>query len=189
MKKNLIIHPRDSSTTFLNTIYKDIENKTVITGGINKNELNELIKSHDRVMMMGHGSPVGLFSVGNFQTNNGYIIDGSSVSVLNEKEDNVFIWCYANMFTMKHRLKGFYTGMFISETSEAFACGVYNATQHDVNLSNDRFCEIMKKNVNENTDMLYENVLNEYGELAKTNNVADYNHYLIKKYDSRLINN
>ena len=64
--KTLIVHPKDNSTTFLDVIYKDIPDQTLITGGITKTELKELIKSHDRVMMMGHGSPNGLFSVGQF---------------------------------------------------------------------------------------------------------------------------
>ena len=65
--KTLIVHPKDDSTFFLDIVYKNIPNKTIITGGITKTELKELIKSHDRVMMMGHGSPGGLFSVGQFK--------------------------------------------------------------------------------------------------------------------------
>lgn len=182
MKKTLIIHPEDPSTTFLETIYKDIENKTVITGGLTKREVNILIENHDRVMMMGHGSPGGLFSVGKFQTNNGYVVDYSTVRLLEEKEDNVFIWCYANEYVLRYGLKGFFTGMFISETSEAYACGVRTATQEDVDISNNTFCEIVSKNINESTEVLYENVLNEYGVLAQTNDVAEYNHYLINKF-------
>jgi hypothetical protein len=51
--KTLIVHPKDESTSFLDIVYSPIENKTVITGGITKNELNKLIQEHDRVMMMG----------------------------------------------------------------------------------------------------------------------------------------
>ena len=62
----LIIHPEDPSTSFLNIVYKDIPNKTLVTGGISKQEVMELIKEHDRIMMMGHGSPVGLFGIEKF---------------------------------------------------------------------------------------------------------------------------
>jgi len=64
--KTLIIHPEDSSTTFLDIVYESIPNKTVITGGVSKAQVQQLIREHDRVMMMGHGSPGGLFGVGKF---------------------------------------------------------------------------------------------------------------------------
>ena len=57
--KTLIIHPQDPSTTFLSPIYANLRNKTVIKSGITKSELRELIVSHDRVLMLGHGSPYG----------------------------------------------------------------------------------------------------------------------------------
>ena len=63
MSKILIIHPQDPSTSFLKPIYTRIKNKTIITGGINKEELKKQIELHDRVIMLGHGSPMGLFSV------------------------------------------------------------------------------------------------------------------------------
>ena len=64
--KTLIIHPADESTTFLDIVYKNIPNKTVVKGGCSKMDVMNLIKEHDRVMMMGHGSPGGLFSIGQF---------------------------------------------------------------------------------------------------------------------------
>lgn len=59
LMKNLIIHPEDPTTTFLSPIYANLKNKTVIKGGITKSELRELIDSHDRVLMLGHGSTFG----------------------------------------------------------------------------------------------------------------------------------
>lgn len=92
--KTLIIHPKDNSTVFLETIYEKIDNKTVIQSNFSKilkQEVFELIKTHDRIMMMGHGSPEGLFSVGNFNTDNGYVIDKNFVPFLKKKK-NVFIF-------------------------------------------------------------------------------------------------
>jgi hypothetical protein len=62
----LIIHPQDESTAFLKIIYATILNKTVITGGVTKSELRELIRNHDRIFMLGDGTPNGLLSVGQF---------------------------------------------------------------------------------------------------------------------------
>ena len=108
--KTLVIHAEDSSTDFLCPIYQTIENKTVLRHGNTKNEIAEQIKIHDKVIMLGHGSPEGLFSVGQFETDNSYIIDSSLTDILAEKEENLYIWCYANQFVEKFDLKGFIPG-------------------------------------------------------------------------------
>jgi hypothetical protein len=117
MKKTLIIHPDDRSTDFLAPIYANISNATVVTGGVTKDEVNQLIAEHDQVMMMGHGSPSGLFSCAKFGSNDysGFIIDRTTVELLRQKDNSIFIWCNADRFVNQYQLKGFYTGMFISE--------------------------------------------------------------------------
>lgn len=179
--KTLIIHPEDKSTSFLDIVYKPITNKTVITGGIDRNELNELIRNHDRVMMMGHGSPYGLFAVGKFINSGTYIINESTVSLLSERDNNVFIWCNADMFVRKWNLKGFFSGMFISEVGEAYYCGLPGTKQDIVDESNYGFCNIISKYINEDTNTIYDSVKNEYGLIAENNPVAYYNHSRLYK--------
>jgi len=181
MSKILIVHPKDPSTSFLEIIYQGIENKTVITGGITKEELAVLIKEHDRCFFMGHGYPGGLFAVGQFPGSYGTIIDGSMVSLLNEKDNNVFIWCNADQFVNRYQLKGFYTGMFISEVQEATYCGVFGTDQDIVDESNYGFCHIITKYINEDRELIYENVTKEYGLIAETNPVAYYNNNRLYK--------
>jgi hypothetical protein len=173
--KTLIIHPKDSSTSFLDIVYNPIPNKTLVTGGMDKIELIELIKEHDRVMMMGHGSPGGLFSVGMFQSNNGYIIDQSFVPILSEKNNSVFIWCNADKFVDRYNLKGFYSGMFISEVGEAYYCGLPGTKQDVVDESNFGFCHILANVINEEQSIAYDYVKEKYGEIAEENPVALYN--------------
>ena len=160
--KTLIIHPSDESTTFLEIVYKNIPNKTVVTGGISKMEVIRLIESHDRVMMMGHGSPGGLFNVGRFTNCGAYIIDQQMVPLLKEKDNSVFIWCNADKFVDIFGLKGFYSGMFISEVGEANYCNLPGMSQEIVDESNYGFVNIIAKYINENTDNIHENVKNEY---------------------------
>lgn len=179
--KTLVIHPKDSSTTFLDIVYTPIENKTVIDGGVSKDELIELIRSHDRIMMMGHGSPGGLFSVGQFPGVHGYIIDENMVPFLKQKDNNVFIWCNADQFVNRYQLKGFYSGMFISEVGEAYYCGLPGTTQDIVDESNYGFCNIIAKYINEDTELIHENVVSEYGLIAETNPVALYNNLRLYK--------
>jgi hypothetical protein len=175
MEKTLIIHPKDRSTKFLDIVYNPIPNKTVITGGISRDEVLELIKEHDRVMMMGHGSPNGLFSVGQFWGSYGMVIDERAVELLKEKNNSVFIWCNADQFVRKHNLKGFFSGMFISEVSEAGYCAVYGTDQEIIDESNYGFCNIIAKYINEDTLTIHNNVVKEYGVIAETNPVAFYN--------------
>ena len=185
MTKSLIVHPKDPSTTFLDIVYKDIPNQTLITGGITKSDLKELIKEHDRVMMMGHGSPYGLFSVGQFKNEDwkygsGYIIDQEMVPLLVKKEHNVYIWCWASTFVENNNLKGFSSGMFISEVGEANAMKVYGTDQDIVDESNYGFVNIVNKFINEDTTTIYDNVIKEYGLIAEQNPVALYNHNRIR---------
>jgi hypothetical protein len=178
--KTLVIHPVDPSTTFLDIVYKNIpaDELTLIQSGT-KQEVRELIESHDRVMMMGHGSPNGLFAVGQFRdvnTFSGYVIDQTMVELLKEKDNSVFIWCNADRFVDHYDLKGFYSGMFISEVGEATYCGLPGMDQETVDESNYGFVNIISKYINEDKVTIYDNILYEYGAIAKDNPVALYNY-------------
>lgn len=172
--KNLIIHPKDSSTDFLTTIYESLPNKTVITGGKSKQEVIDLINSHDRVIMCGHGCDYGLFSVGQFK-NCLLIIDQDVVEALSKKDNSIFIWCNADQFVKKHNLKGFYSGMFISEVPEAVYCGLSNINDDMIDESNYGFCKIVSDNIDKPEIKMYDAVINNYEKIAKNNQVARYN--------------
>jgi hypothetical protein len=190
--KTLIIHPDDRSTDFLKPIYENVTDATVVTGGLTKSEVYKLIEQHDRIYMMGHGSPGGLFSMGKFLPDplnpynslkanlvykgwsHGSIIDHDTVSLLENKEC-IFIWCNADQFVKKHNLKGLYSGMFISEVGEAHYCGLPNTPQSIVDVSNDSFARWMGENANMALNEIYHNTMDNYEVLAMDNPVADYN--------------
>ena len=174
--KTLVIHPKDPTTHFLDIVYRNIDDLTLITEGVSKDYIKEQIKTHDRVMMMGHGSPGGLFAVGQFDGTNGYIIDESMVSLLKEKDNSVFIWCNADRFVEKYDLKGFYTGMFISEVGEAMYCGLPDTIQDEVDDSNYQFVEIIGECIDLDVKLIHEVVTTRYGQLIDHNPVAKYNH-------------
>lgn len=127
--------------------------------------------------MMGHGSPWGLFNIG-WVDFNGYIINISMVKYLKDKEC-ICIWCNADKFVNYHNLKGFYSGMFVSEVSEAYCMGVKlkGMKQYidNVKESNEKFSEIVSKYINKKSKIIYEKVRQEYGLLAENNPVALYN--------------
>jgi hypothetical protein len=173
MTKTLIIHPEDRSTHFLSPIYANISNVTILRSGT-KEQVNEEITKHDRIMMMGHGSPWGLFSVGRFIGSNGYVIDHDTVELLRNKQ-NVFIWCNADKFVNKHQLEGLYSGMFISEVGEAIYCGLPGTAQEVVDESNNTFANLLGSVINKPLNEAYEYTKHYYDILAEVNPVALYN--------------
>jgi len=173
--KTLIIHPKDPTTDFLSPIYSSINYKTVITGGITKSELRELIETHDRILCMGHGSPYGLLSRGQFIDAGLYIVDESTVSGLKKMSNSIYIWCYADQFVQRYGLSGFITGMFISESGEADYWGFEGINEGLIDQSNGLFASIVSKCINEPLDILYNKLLIEYKLLAQTNPIAKFN--------------
>lgn len=136
--KTLVIHPKDPTTDFLSEIYSD-KGWTVINSNVSKKILKEQIKAHDRIVMLGHGSNKGLFGF------NRLVIDSNLVYLLREKKC-VCIWCNADEFVNKYELKGFYTGMIISEYEEAIECNV-PTTIDCVNQSNKDFAFAIKNSI------------------------------------------
>ena len=138
--KTLVLHPKDLTTDFLCEIYKD-KDWTVINSNVSKKILKEQIKNHDRIVMLGHGTEKGLIGFDK------YIIDSSWVYLLRDKFC-VCIWCNADVFVKKYNLKGFYTGMIISEYEEAVT---YNVPTNLfwINESNIDFALAIKNSINE----------------------------------------
>ena len=176
MEKTLVIHPYDPTTEFLRPIYSGLEGAVVLRGNYTKDYVRQMIEESDRVIMLGHGSPSGLFSIGKFQyCNNGLIIDESMVAALGRKKNNMYIWCNADQFVTKHNLKGLYSGMFISEVGEAHYCGLPGTPQSVVDMSNDSFARWMGENANMTLTEIFHNTMDNYEVLAMDNPVADYN--------------
>lgn len=174
--KTLIIHPKDPTTTFLAGIYKNLTNKTVVTGGITKDELRKHILDHDRILMMGHGSTAGLFGVGQFNMEDTYIIDDSMVEILRDKIA-IFVWCNADKFVQRHSLYGFYSGMFLSQEDEAIYYNFWNLNDLErlINESNYEFSSILSKHLDEGLYAMFKNVVAEYGLIAKYNPISRFN--------------
>lgn len=131
----LIIHPKDESTDFLNVIYKDID-CTLVDTDVSDEQLRLLIKNHDRIVMLGHGFPMGLYGHGKL------VINGSHADILRGK-NLVGIWCYANKFFESNNLLGIYSDMIISEPLEAIFLGV-NYTDAYIKESNEQFADAVR---------------------------------------------
>lgn len=178
--KTLVIHPSDPSTNFLTPIYSNIptEELTLITGGINKMELIELVITHHTIICLGHGYTQGLYALGKFKEMGytDFIIDKQLVPYLTDKK-LITIWCYAKEFIDATNLKNVYTSnMFCSEVAECNYVGLKNTNQAIVDESNLVFGVTLGKFIHLELKEIHEAMQkSEYAALAKNNLVAAYN--------------
>lgn len=171
--KTLVIHPNDITTNMLRVVYADIPH-TLINYDTSASGLNKSIKEHDRIIMLGHGSPYGLYGY------NKFVIDMWNVQFLRDKE-LVCVWCYADEFVKKYKLKAICTGMIISEWGEAEYLGILPKTSDDIDISNTLFSEAIKQSIQaENPKEVYNEIYN-----GLDNPIIDFNKPNF--YDYRLI--
>jgi hypothetical protein len=173
--KTLIIHPQDSSTDFLKPIYANIKRKTVLCKNISRDKLLAMVRSHDTIIMLGHGSSSGLFNVSGIGKDI-MVVGESLVEELRGKQ-LIAIWCNSDKFIERHNLTALYSGMFISEVSEAVYCGV-QGDQAMVNESNSTFAALLGRMLVESPSDLktvHSMVGESYEELGEVNAVAKYN--------------
>lgn len=104
-----------------------------------------------------------------------YVIDDSYADMLRGKKLTT-IWCNADQFIEWNKLDGFYTGMFISEKSEASLIGTASADQWQIDESNYGFTHVVRRFIDEPAEVLHAALKREYGEMAKYNPVAKYNY-------------
>lgn len=109
--------------------------------------------------MLGHGSPKGLLSAGQFPDAGLHIIDESMVEILKKKPDNIYIWCHADQFVKRNGLSGLRCEMFISEIEEAIYYGFDYINRDLIDESNIGFASIVSKYINEPMDVLYRNLM------------------------------
>ena len=171
----LIIHPEDETTTFLNEIYTSIPDQKLIRDELNSEKLKKEMESHSRIIMLGHGTSIGLLSICTHTGISEQIVNIYHAEELSKNTENIYIWCNADRFVLEHDLKGFYSGMFISEVVEAAYCGLGLVSQELVDESNSRFCEIMGQFIHLDKFSILNKLKVNYGELAKTNPIAAYN--------------
>ena len=131
MSKVLVIHPDDRSTQMLKAIYEGKGYDVITDCSISHDDLIKAIEEHDTIIMLGHGTPSGLLSVDPDWGFTGYLIQDGHAELLKTKK-TYSMWCYSDRFFRRHGMKGFHSGMNISEASEASAFGIYGYTDKDV---------------------------------------------------------
>ena len=96
------------------------------------------VSTQERIMLLGHGSDKGLFYRGD-DTKDEFdkiIVGHPHAFNLRKHGSNIIgIWCYADKFARAEGLHGLFSGMIISEQSEAEEYGIM-ATQQEILKSN-----------------------------------------------------
>ena len=123
----IVVHPFDPSTRMLGEIYKGIEGVKFFDSWKQRDEILKAIAAAPKdepILLLGHGCPSGLLDL-----RYGIVLGDSDAELLKDRPNLVGIWCYASSYAYKHDLKGFFSGMFISELPEAIVNGVDASAQ------------------------------------------------------------
>lgn len=136
----LVIHPEDVTTRMLKGLYEG-KDCALITSPLSRHDMRRLLRetpSHERIMLLGHGSADGLLyradsSADGFDS---LIISHAHAYPLRKHGANlVGIWCNAADFARRERLQGLFSGMIISELEEAQRYNV-RTTQEELDREN-----------------------------------------------------
>ena len=120
----LVIHPKDKTTAMLSALYDGLEAQ-VIDDYRSTKEMGRLlhhVSTQERIMLLGHGSDKGLFfrkddSKDEFDK---IIVGHSHAYHLRKHGGNIVaVWCNADLFARAEGLHGLFSGMIVSELSEA----------------------------------------------------------------------
>ena len=136
----LVIHPKDKTTAMLSALYDGLEAQVVADCRSTK-EIGHLlhhVSTQERIMLLGHGSDKGLFireddSKDKFDK---IIVGHSHAYYLRKHGGNIVaVWCNADQFARAEGLHGLFTGMIVSELSEALLYQV-ETTQEELDREN-----------------------------------------------------
>ena len=136
----LVIHPKDKTTAMLSALYDGLEAQ-VVTDYRTTKEMGRLlhhVSTQDRIMLLGHGSDKGLFFRED-DSKEGFdkvIVGHPHTYHLRKHGGNIVaVWCNADQFARAEGLHGLFTGMIVSELSEALLYQV-ETTQEELDREN-----------------------------------------------------
>lgn len=136
----IVIHPKDKTTAMLSTLYDGLEAQVVADYRSTK-EIGHLlhhVSTQERIMLLGHGSDKWLFfRADDCKDEFDKIIVGHSHAYSLRKHgcNIVAVWCNADRFACAEGLHGLFTGMIVSELSEALLYHI-ETTKEELNQEN-----------------------------------------------------
>ena len=169
MSEVLVIHPNDPTTEFLKYIYKD-KNYDIVDNDIYSLPIFEMriilkreIMAHDKILIMGHGTPYGLLNPSP-KRQSLFIIDDSFAEELSKKEV-VSIWCFSDQYFKRNLIykNQFHSGMIISEVPEAFYTIGYSPLTKEQLLENmESFAKIVGECIEDTPEEMQKHILEKY---------------------------
>lgn len=123
-----VIHPKDRTTQMLEILYEGIACEMVDTT-LSKNQLRSILysaSSSEPIMLLGHGGEEGLYTrKDDTKDEFSKLIDHSFSHILKKHSGKIFaVFCHAKSFAEQEHLHGLFSGMIISEMSEAELYGI-----------------------------------------------------------------
>lgn len=153
----IVIHPKDKTTSMLSILYKGLEH-TFIDQSYSKKEICHILNHvpcHERILLLGHGSDMGLFSRKDDSSDafDRLIVYHPHTYYLRKHGCNIVgMWCNANLFAEKEKLHGLFTGMIVTEMSEALLYDI-NTSQEELDRENIKLAERLRLLLDENVPL------------------------------------
>lgn len=132
----LVIHPKDRTTAVLSLLYEGLEAK-LMDQSANSAQIKKVLNhtsQQERIMLLGHGLDKGLLSRENDEQDvfERLLVHHPHAYYLRKHGGNIVaLWCNADLFARKEGLHGLFSGMIISELSEALLYEV-DTTQEEL---------------------------------------------------------
>lgn len=145
----LVIHPEDRTTAMLSLLYEGVPDVRLIDTPLSGKEVGRVlhhIPQSERIMLLGHGCGNGLFwreddTIPEFD---GIMVGHKHAYYLRRHGANlVAVFCNADLFAKANGLHGLFTGMIVTEMSEAAAYGI-ETTQEELDRENIAFARRLR---------------------------------------------
>ena len=163
----LVIHPKDLTTDCLEVIYEGRGWDVIREYDALSARVRREIQKHDRIIMLGHGTPYGLLAGADtdygFVRFHHYIVDYKLAKEL-KKKNTFSIWCHSDEFFRRHGIPGFHSKMVISEVDEEWAVlGKAPLDEEEMEKNMEVYCEGFRKYLDlDNPEEMVKNILEEY---------------------------
>ena len=158
-----------NDVSLLHRAYQGIEDVTLLVNPTCE-EVDKVLMERpgETLMCMGHGYAGGLFGGLYFWGKGVPVLVGDRNIELLRDRDLICIWCHASDFSAAHpELRGFFSGMFISNAGEAATFG-FDADEDDIYNEVTLFAERVNKLLKDKTS-IYEwpGILRSQADLSK----------------------
>jgi hypothetical protein len=145
----------DADTLVLKYIWEGLPNVKVVevnshNGPFSKKVDEALLNEKDTLILCGHGYPSGLLSPQN--RGEQFLVSERNVRFIKAKRI-IGIWCYASSFAKDMNLNGFFSSMFISNTTEAAINGCFKSDAVTITREEILFGQRLNKLIASDTPM------------------------------------